>query len=59
MKYMTNKDKKPYSPQERQAFIDALPAEQRNTDPKQIFNKLVTRAVQPIQKKAQDKEGKS
>lgn len=44
---MADEDKKPYTPQQRQAFVDSLPAEERNDDPEEVFKKAISRAAQP------------
>jgi hypothetical protein len=48
---MTDPKKKPLTDKERQAFIDSLPPDQRNPDPKATFDKLIERAsTTPIPK---------
>ena len=41
--------KKPLTDEERQAFIDNLPDEQKNDSAEQIFDKAIERAAQPKQ----------
>lgn len=40
-------DKKPLTDEERQAFIDKLPDEQKNDNAEQIFDEAIARAAQP------------
>ncbi len=48
---MTRSNKKPLTDKQRQAFIDSLPPEQRNPDPKAAFDELIERAsTTPIPK---------
>lgn len=47
-KYMS---KKPLTDEERQAFIDKLPADQKNDNAEQIFDETIERAAQPTQSK--------
>lgn len=42
-------DKKPLTDDERQAFIDSLPEDQRNPDAKETFDKAIERASLPPQ----------
>jgi hypothetical protein len=40
-------NKKPLTPAQRQAFVDSLPQDQRNTQPKTTFDNLISHAAQP------------
>jgi hypothetical protein len=52
-------DNKPLTPAQRQTFVDSLPAEQRNAQPKQTFEKLIASAAKkPTVKSASDKKPK-
>ena len=43
--------KKPLADEERQAFIDNLPDDQKNENAEQIFSDAIARAAQPKQSK--------
>jgi hypothetical protein len=48
---MINSKKKLLTDTERQAFIDSLPPDQRNPDPKKTFDELIERAsMTPVPK---------
>lgn len=50
---MTNPKKKPLTDKERQAFIDSIPEDQRNPDPKGAFDNLIERAsTTPVPKES-------
>lgn len=49
MRYTRNMSKKPLTDEERQAFIDNLPDDQKNENVEQIFNDAIARAAQPKQ----------
>jgi hypothetical protein len=49
-------DKKPLTDDERQAFIDNLPADQANPDAVQVFDNAIERAAQPLQSKPETPE---
>ncbi len=40
-------DKKPMSDEERQAFLDNLPDDQKRDDAEQVFDNAIARAAQP------------
>ena len=48
--------KKPLTDEERQAFLDNLPEEQRNPQAKETFNEAVARAAQPKQSEPETPE---
>ena len=47
MRYTNNMPKKPLTNEERQAFIDNLPDEQKNGNAEQLFDDAIERAAQP------------
>lgn len=51
MRYTRYMSKKPLTDEERQAFIDNLPADQKNENAEQIFNDAISRAAQPTKSK--------
>lgn len=51
MRYTRDMSKKPLTDEERQAFIDSLPADQKNENAEQIFNDAIVRAAQPKKSK--------
>ncbi len=51
LRYTNNMSKKPLTDEERQAFIDNLPADQKNENAEQIFNDAIARAAQPTKSK--------
>ena len=54
LRYTRYMSKKPLTDEERQAFIDNLPDDQKNENAEQIFNDAIARAAQPT-KSAQEK----
>lgn len=54
VRYTRYMSKEPLTDEERQAFIDNLPADQKNKNAEQIFNDAIARAAQPKQS-AQEK----
>ena len=54
LRYTRYMSKKPLSDEERQAFIDNLPDDQKNENAEQIFSDAIARAAQPKQS-AQEK----
>jgi hypothetical protein len=54
MRYTKNMSKKPLTDEERQAFIDNLPDDQKNENVEEIFGDAIARAAQPKQS-AQEK----
>ena len=54
LRYTRNMSKKPLTDEERQAYIDNLPADQKNENAEQIFKDAIARAAQPKQS-AQEK----
>lgn len=54
LRYTRSMSKKPLTDEERQAFIDNLPADQENENAEEIFNDAIARATQPKQS-AQEK----
>lgn len=49
VRYTRNMSKKPLTDEERQAFIDNLPADQKNENAEEIFNDAIARAARPKQ----------
>lgn len=54
LRYTRSMSKKPLTDEERQAFIDNLPYDQKNENAEEIFNDTIARAAQPKQS-AQEK----
>ena len=54
LRYTRYMPKKPLTDEERQAFIDSLPDDQKNENAEQIFGDAIARAAQPKQS-AQEK----
>lgn len=54
--YTSSMSKKPLTDEERQAFIDNLPAEQVNDNAEQIFDEAIERAAQPTKSKLETPE---
>lgn len=49
MRYTRYMSKKPLTDEERQTFLDNLPADQKNENAEQIFSDAIARAAQPKQ----------
>ena len=54
VRYTRHMSKQPLSDEERQAFIDNLPADQKNENVEQVLKDAIARAAQPKQS-AQEK----
>lgn len=59
MRYTKGMSKKPLTDEERQAYIDNLPDDQKNDNAEQIFNKAIERAAQPKQSTQEKSPGSS
>lgn len=49
MRYTTNMTRKPLTDEERQAYLDSLPDDQKNENAEQIFDEATRRAAQQKQ----------
>ena len=49
MRYTSTMTKKPLTNEERQAYVDSLPDDQKNENAEQIFDEATRRAAQPKQ----------
>lgn len=49
MRYTRNMSKDPLTDDQRQAFLDGLPEDQKNENAEQVFDDAIARAAQPKQ----------
>ena len=60
LRYTRNMSKDPLTDEERQAFIDKLPDDQKKDNAEEVFDKAIKRAAQPkqsSQEKSPDSSG--